>query len=257
VGVISIDQALDRLLHRRAYREAFIAGRFEELDVAADDLAALRKCDPVELERVAARVREGLLTRKHRGSGGLPDLYPRTLKAWREAHPDDGDLVELMSGFMESEAFERYREVSFAGPGVCLEEAFYRYCDSRNIGDAAAREAEFLAAMMRALAVSPRPDFLLPGEIIRRSPDGFFAVSARGEPALFAALSGRLITGPLTPFLAELLISPEAPAAIAEKHAVSPETLKLSVEQLVGMGLLFDENDVASALGFGYGSARR
>jgi hypothetical protein len=235
--VIGLDLALDRLLHRRAYREAFLAGRLDALELSGEDLEALAAIDRAALVREAEAVRLDLLHRHHRGSGGLLSLYPRTLAAWRAAHPDDPELVELLSRFMESEAFGEYREIPFAGPGQCLEEAFHRFCEAEAIGDGSAREDEFLTAMMKALLLSPRPAFTLPAEI-RTSAGGFFAVGRRGDPRLHAAVSGRLLSGPLTPFLAELLSSPDAPEEIASRHGVAPAIRDASLAQLTALGLL-------------------
>jgi len=236
--VIGLDGVLDRLLHRRSYREAFLAGRFEALDLEDEDREALAGIDREALVREAESVREDLLHRRHRGSGGLLALYPRTLAAWVAAHPEDDGLVELLSRFMESEAFGGYREVPFAGQGRCLEEAFYRFCEEEEIGAPQEREEELLGAMARALLLSPDPDFTLPAEI-RTSSGGFFAVARRGpEPRLFAAVSGRLLTGPLTPFLADLLLSDDPPAEIAARHGVAPDIRDASLAQLRSLGLL-------------------
>jgi hypothetical protein len=236
--VIGLDDALDRLIHRRSWREAFLAGRTEALGLVDEDLEALASLSPEELEREAASVREDLLRRRHRGSGTLRDLYPRTLAAWTVAHPDDADFVELLSRFMESGAFEGYREIPFAGRGLCLEEAFYRFCEAEEIGEAADREAEFLGAMIKAVLTSPDPDFTLPAEL-HATAQGFFAVAERGaEPRLFAAVARRMITGALTPFLADLLLRDENPTCVAERHGVSGAVAEAALAKLAALGLL-------------------
>lgn len=235
--MISLDQALDRLLHRRSYREAFLAGHHALLDLAPADLAALATLDREQLRLSAEGVREDLLARVHRGSGGLRALYPRTLAAWREAHPDDDDLRELLFTFMESAPFARYHELPFAGPGLCLEEAFHRFAEERALGDARVREDEFLTAMVKALLLSPRPAFTLPAEI-RSAPAGHFALGTRGEPALYAAVQGRLLLGPLTPFLAALLDAPACAEEAAQRHGVSAAVLEAAQAQLAALGLL-------------------
>jgi len=110
--------------------------------VTCERAGKLRAIDPAQLQKAAERVREETLERKHRGSGGLLSLYPRTVGAWRQEHPEDSKLEELAALFLESRAFESYRERPFAGPGICLEEAFYRYCEEKEIGERAAREDE-------------------------------------------------------------------------------------------------------------------
>jgi hypothetical protein len=234
--VIGLDIALDRLLHDRGYREAFLAGCLDALDLSAEDREAVATIDPEALAREADAVQKDLLHRRHRGTGGLLSLYPRTLAAWRSAHPDDGHLVEIICRFMESEAFGAYREIPFAGLGQSLEEAFYRFCEDEGIGAADEREDEHLSAVMKALLLSPDPAFTLPAEV-RTASSGFFAVSRRGEPRLHAAVSGRYLTGVLTPFLADLLLSPEDPAAIAARHDVAPAVREASLSQLAALGL--------------------
>jgi len=94
--------------------------------------------------------------------------------------------------------------------------------------------------MMKGLLVSPSPTFTLPS-CIRCVPAGFFAVTSRGAPALYAAVRGRLITGPLTPFLAELLTGDggraAAPSQIAARHGVDAGVLSASLDRLRALGL--------------------
>jgi hypothetical protein len=90
--------------------------------------------------------------------------------------------------------------------------------------------------MMKALVVSPRPDFTLPAEV-HPVPHGFFAVSERGEPTLYAAARGKLILGPITPFLADLLLLAERPLEIARRHRAAPAVLQASLEHLALIGL--------------------
>jgi len=217
---MTLDHALDRLLHDAAYRAAFFAGA--ELDLAPEDLDALRCIDPGELESAADAVRRDVMTRGYRGSGGLAAAFPRTLAAWQ---PQDVDH------FLASPAYAAYREVPYAGDGGCLEEACYRFCEAANLGDAVTREHEFLGALLRALVVSPDPAFALPAEV-RRVPGGFVSITTRGEPTLFLAVHGRLITGELTPFLAELLLSPDRADDIAARHGVAADVLHEAQRQL-------------------------
>jgi hypothetical protein len=235
--VIGLDHALDRLIHRRSWRQAFLAGRTEALGLADEDLEALTSVSREALERQAASVREDLLRRRHRGSGTLRDLYPRTFAAWTVAHPDDPEFVELLSRFMESHAFDGYREIPFAGAGLCLEEAFFRFCETEEIGEAADREAEYLGAMIKAVLTSPDPDFTLPAEL-HASVGGFFAVATRGaEPRLFASVARQMITGALTPFLADLLLREGDATRVAERHGVSPAAAEASLAKLATLGL--------------------
>lgn len=229
--MITIDEALDRLLHRASVLAGFLERGPAALDVSAEDAAALAVIDRAELARTARRVREEVLARQHRGGGTLLTMFARTIAAY------PGGPLRLAEAFLESRAFDGHREVPFAGVGCSLEEAFYRFAEAAEIGAAEEREAEFLAAMLRALAVNSRPDFVVPAEV-RRAPAGFFAVGVRGEPTLFAALGGRFVTGTITPFLAELLLADGQGEAVARRHGVADGVLAASLEHLAGLGLV-------------------
>jgi hypothetical protein len=228
-GSIGLDGFLDRVLHSVSYRRAFLEGRTDDLELSDDDLDAVRGLDRDQLLEAANAVRAGLLGRRHRGSGGLQAMYPRTLGA-REPGA-------LMDRFMESPAFADYREVPYAGEGLSLEEAFFRFCDAEDIGAPEDREAEFLAGLMKALALSPRPAFRV-GPPARRAPGGWFAVSTQGEPVLFAAVGGKFVQGRLTPFLAELLTSEEPAKEVAQTHDIDGAVLDAAIERFTQLGLL-------------------
>jgi hypothetical protein len=193
---MTLDRALDRLLHDASYRRAFLSG--ESLDLAADDREVLGEIDPVELERTAASVRASVFTRAHRGTGELVVMFARTIAGW------SGTRDALADAFMASEAFALYREVPHAGIGICIEEAFYRFCEAHGVGDPVDREHELLAAVVRSLVISPDPAFIVPREV-RRCPGGWFAIATRGIPTLYVASYGRFILGPIAPSLANLL----------------------------------------------------
>ena len=55
--MISLDVATDRLLHRVSYRQAFLDGCYDELDLSAEDLAALQQIDRQQLIETADSVR--------------------------------------------------------------------------------------------------------------------------------------------------------------------------------------------------------
>jgi len=234
--VISLDVATDRLLHRASYRQAFLDGRYDELELSAEDIAALQPIDREQLIETADAVRSSLLQRKHRGSGGIHATWPLTLAAWQAGH-DDESLDLFLDRFMESEAFGRYREVPHAGAGLSMEEAVYCFFESEDIGEAQVREAEFLAGICKALALNTKPSFTV-GPPIRRAPAGWFAVSRRGPPRLFAAVAGNYVSGELTPFLAELLVSDQPPRQLAESHAVTPAVVDAALARFTALGLL-------------------
>lgn len=229
--MISLDVALDRLLHKPSVLAAFLARGPAALDVSPEDAAALATIDTAELASTARQILGSIFNSSQRGSGDLLALYPRTFAA------NAGTLEQLAAAFLESHAFDAYRDVPFAGAGCCSEEAFYRFAEERGLGEPAAREGEFLAAIIKALVVCPDPDFIVPAEV-QRAPGGRFAVATRAEPTLYAALGGRYVTGPITPFLAELLRSPDAAAEVARRHGVATEVLVAALEHLAGLGLI-------------------
>jgi hypothetical protein len=173
--VITLDRALDRLIHKRSYREAYLQGQFGVLELGASDLAVLGSMDRQALSRFAERVAADVLARKHSGSGSLLELYPRSIQSWREGHSEDASGLGLAFAFLDSRAFEGYRELPFAGIGLSLEEAFFRFCELEGLADRVIREHEFLAAMMQLLAVSPRACVELP-DCIQRTAHGFYSV---------------------------------------------------------------------------------
>jgi len=234
--VIPLDVATDRLLHQVQYRQAFLDGRYTDLDVSEGDLAALQSLDREQLIETVEAVRSSLLNRKHRGSGGIRATYPETLAAWQALHDDD-DLALFLDRFMESEAFDAYREVPHAGPGLSLEEAVFRFFVDEGVGDEQVRESEYLAGICKALALNPRPAFTVSAPL-RRAPAGWLAVSTHEHPSLFAAVGGRYVHGELTPFLADLLTSDDAPVAVGSRHGVGDEVVAAALSRFGALGLL-------------------
>jgi hypothetical protein len=228
--------ALDRLIHKRSYRINFLGGH-DVSDLSEADAAALKTTDPRTLSELSSSIAHDLLARKHAGSGSLLDLYPRTIQAFRLRHDHDEATLELSYRFMDSEAFDGYREFPHAGPGLTLEEAFYRFAEAEGLGDPIVREAEYLAAIAKLMCASPTIDAAIPPEF-RRARGGYFAVSGRGAPILYGALLGRFVTGPLTPFLAALLADQSRYDETAERHRVSKAVLTESLRRLSDLGIL-------------------
>jgi hypothetical protein len=163
--------------------------------------------DPTELIETAASVRRMVRDRRHRGTGGIVDWYPRTIAAWRVSHPEDAALDRLIGEFCASPHCGAWRELPAGDPGICLEEALYRFFCDIQLGDSNEREDEFLGAVVRALAVTPRASFVWP-HALRSAPGGCFALT--DKQILHAALDGRYRTGPVTALVAALLIGEPA-----------------------------------------------
>ena len=236
-GALSrLEGALYRLLHHRSVREAYRSGQWDGLALPSAERAALAELDIQQVEQLATQIRADLLRRQHRGSGSLLTLYPATIKAWLLAHPDDPELTEMASRFMESEPYELYQEVAPPLNALSLEEAFFRFCETKPIGEPTVREDEFLTAIARALAVNARPSFAVPPGF-RSVRAGWVAVGTGLPPKLYAAVHGRLLIGAITPFLAEL-IQAEAPSEeVACRHGADTMALKAALAELSALGL--------------------
>jgi hypothetical protein len=222
---------LERLLTDDTFRDDFSAGR-----VALP--AAFASVDRLQLARTAAQLARDLVQRQFRGSGGLLARFPKTLAGVTPAERE-----AIFSRFVASPAYRAYREWPREGIGQCLEEAFYRFAEAIELGDPVAREAEFLAAAVRAVLLSPDPGFAPPPELVQHAGGVTFALARRGPaPLLFAATPKGLVQGPLTPFLADLLTSfsprSSSPAEVARRHAVSPVVLSASLARLRQLGVL-------------------
>ena len=114
---------------------------------------------------MATQIQKGILTLRHRGFGGLRKAFPKTLASWIAGHPDDLELTDLIAAFVASDA---YLLIGETAPGVCVEEAFYRFISQ--VEGVQASRSEMLAAVMAALAVNPDPVFhVLDGGFTQRN----------------------------------------------------------------------------------------
>jgi hypothetical protein len=222
---------LEETLAALVYDGAARARWFEQAEGRDPLFASLRA---EELEQAARELRQMVLGRVHRGTGGLSSWYPRTLAAWRAAHPDDATLDDLAAAFCGSPACGCWRESATAEPGISLEEAWYRFFTERGIGDPIDREEELLGVLLRALAVTPAARFRHPA-IVRPAPGGHFALSRAGT--LHAALDGRYLHGPL-PILPRRLLAGASVEALARERGIPASEVAQVQDALRGMRLL-------------------
>ena len=202
-----LEAALATLLYDGSARARLRAG-----DVDDDLLATL---EPNALDEAAAAVRRMVLARPHRGGGDLRSWFPKTLAAWLAVHPDDVALERLALRFCAWTPCRQWRESGDLG--IALEEALYRFFEDERIGDAAVREAELLAAIVRGLAVTPLASFNWPAAV-QPAPGGCYAVTR--DLTLHAAIDGRYLCGTVTPIVAELLRG-ESEEAVAARFSVT------------------------------------
>jgi hypothetical protein len=230
-----LEEALAALLYDESARARLRTGE------AADPRFAAIDAD--ELEEAARAVRRMVRGRTHRGTGGFETWFPRTIAAWRAAHPDDVELDDLLTRFCASPSCRTWSEL---GGGISLEEALYRFFLDEGIGSAAIANDEATGAVVRALAIAPEARFEWPANV-RRAPGGCYAL-ARGPavllgaafgppPVLHAAIDGTYVHGPVTDLVAELLEG-EPPDVVAGRHALGPGEIDAVIAALCAKRLI-------------------
>lgn len=161
------------------------------------------------------RLRAPLLTHEARGCGRLETMYRASIAA-ALARTSGITLDDLMREFFASPWAAAWSGFPWAIPGRCLEDAFGSFLAPRSV--------EHDTACARALVVHPDPPFTIPDAFVR-APEGWFALGGDDELVLYAALRGRLVTGPITPDVRDIL----------RGTAVAPDDAVLG--QLVALGL--------------------
>lgn len=176
------------------------------------------------------RCRAQVLSRSGLGVGRIVDVYPEAIAAWCGTHGGPDDPVDaLLIAFLDSASGRAWSDFAWAVPGLCIEDAFGRFV--------APGSAEHLGACARVLAVHREPPFEIPAAFCR-APRGWFAIGGREpEPlVLYAAIDGKLITGPITPLIRDLLLGGARPAeSDVARH------------RLVELGLVAPDESLATA----------
>jgi hypothetical protein len=192
------------LLTNGAARAALARG---ELDPIFDTI------DTEQLERAAVLLRRDVLKRRRRGAPALVDQYAETLVGQ--------DVDAIAEAFVRSRHFADYRELPHGEPGLCVEEAFFRFLGDAGVGERSVRVREYLRAAAQALVVQPNPAFAIPRPF-RRAGGGWVAIDE--GPTLYAAVGGRFVQGPVPPVVALALTTdgrhPDARAALPRLEAL-------------------------------------
>ncbi|MSP25448.1 MAG: hypothetical protein EXR75_09845 [Myxococcales bacterium] len=233
---MTAEQVLALLVHSRRARESWRAEGLAAFHISAETAAELATLELAVVEAAAAGLRRHLLGRQHTGIGTLVDAFPKTVLAWRARYPADTELDRMMAALLDSDAALSWCETPAHTSGIPLEEAFYGFATAENLGSPNEREAERLTVLIRMLAVDPEPAYALPS-CIRRSPGAAFAVLAGEPPTLYAVVAARILIGPVTPLVAELL-SGTPTALAAQVHGVSPDAANTVRAELCAMGLI-------------------
>lgn len=264
----ALHDALYRLLHHRGIRDAFTRGDAAPLGLGEAEQRELGTIDLPELEASARAIARGLLGGNSGGGGGLRQSYPRTLSLLEATGIT---AMEAMYLFLESASFADYREIPYAGRGLCAEEAFYLFLaraealSARNPMLRWSAQHEMLVAIHSLLTANPRPNFDVATPLIRCNASCWFAavpypalavrgLGLRGGPSvegaptrvvyLYAATPDRFIHGPISPLIAELVALgtlaeiDTACSALVERYAVSDAEVADTAQQLAGRGLV-------------------
>jgi hypothetical protein len=159
--------------------------------VAADtgELECLASVDLAELDTTARRLRSQVW---RPGSGGsLATTFPRSLRLLQDAGATEPDLL---TGFLGSPHFARYRLIPYTAPGVSAEEAFASYLLD-GVGSGMLRDTvthELMIALFTALTCEQPLSFVIEAEGIVPTDRGHAAVRAyaAASAATWAAASG-------------------------------------------------------------------
>jgi hypothetical protein len=181
-------ELLRALLFDAGARDGFCRG-----EGSAED-ALFRHTETEQVRRTGEKITADVLRRSRRGAQAVAKMYRRTLAHW-EAEEEGRSLRELLERFVASEPWARHGEDPGCATQWSLEEAFYRFACEADVGEAETRRVEFLEAMMRALAVQPRPAFRVPDEIEQMEAGPTASCGLRGRRVVFAVREGRLIRG--------------------------------------------------------------
>jgi hypothetical protein len=201
VGV-SVSQARAELIALLTNPERRAALRRGELPRMFDTI------DTAQLERTAQKIQRDTLRRRRRGAPPLVEQFAATLA--------NESIDPIATAFIHSEHYAAYREVPSGPPGLCIEEAFYRFLDAHEIGPAQMRRVEYLRAAGQALVVHPRPAFTIPRPFVFTA--GAWVAFAEG-PTMFAALPGRFVQGRVPRVVVDALAGRAVPEAARSRLA--------------------------------------
>ncbi|MGI5451667.1 hypothetical protein ACQEWB_00460 [Streptomyces sp. CA-249302] len=108
-----------RLLLDEDLRARLAAEGAEAVAADAGELECLTSVDLAELDTTARRLRSQVW---RPGSGGtLATTFPRSLRLLQDTGATESGLL---TGFLGSPHFARFRLIPYAGPGLSVEEAF-------------------------------------------------------------------------------------------------------------------------------------
>jgi uncharacterized protein len=184
--ILPLHNTVYGLLHHADARTAFVRDGVSTCAADPEQQAALAELDLVELERAGRLVANQLKNRTYAGVGRLKQVFHTV------------DVDQHFDPFLASPEADLWREI---GRGICVEEAFLRFCLRHQIGEGASLRAAFFVAMLKVLSTQPKPAFTLHPRI-RKTKRGWVATS---DDQIFALVDGKLTTGPVTPLISRLI----------------------------------------------------
>lgn len=151
--------------------------------VATDpgELECLASVDPAELDTTARRLRSQVW---RPGSGGsLATTFPRSMRLLRDTGATESGLL---TGFLRSPHFARFRLIPYTGPGLSVEEAFACYLldGAQNAALCDTVTHELMIALFTALACEQPLSYVIEAEGMVRTDRGHAAVRTYGRASV-------------------------------------------------------------------------
>lgn len=242
------DELFHRLICDRDLRQRV---RVEGWSAAGEAAGVFSGIDMDELEKLATEVRDGLI-RGSLGGLGLGRAFPRTIEALGD---DAASVVERFLADTGGAAPDG-RRVDATGrqAGISILEAFHGWAELQLASRAPARcraQHELAAALLTALARTPRSGFVVDWPLIHRRARGWCCVldasvpldgpeDRPSEPVVFVSVEGRYATGQLSLSLAAVVLEDagDPPGWVRPLVAALSPDSRLAVRQgLVARGL--------------------
>ena len=181
-----------------------------------------------------------LVAGRRRGAYSLDKMFAAARK-----HLDASEQRQQVERFCQSRWFAEYGECPSHDQQILLEEAFYRFLCDENAGDPQRRHAEFLDAVIRAIAVQPRPAFQIPAEIHEHGGLHYALTQIAGRHYLFAHIAGRVIRGPVSRAQYEYV---EKRGCRQSKSPISERDWAEAGKSLAALGVSFDDEPKSSGV---------
>lgn len=242
-GLSRHDALFHRLLFDRGVRDRVRAG---DWSFAGDDAPAFTGIDLGELDKLALAVRDGLL-RGSLGGLGIGPAFVETIAAL------GGSAEQVAERFLAATGGRRI-DGTGRRAGISVLEAFHGWAaDELALQPPAACRAqhELAAALLAALARTPRAGFLVEWPLVHAGPCGWYCVldamqplarpaDPPQQPVVYLAVGGRYASGRLSADLAAVVLEgADHPPdwARARVAALDPATLAAVRAALAARGL--------------------